>query len=125
MDEPPHDVEGVVCLTSLGQNQWGHSLPAIYKIDKKRVYLEICFYFQQVFTKNHLHDFKTTSMRLKGDCKSVTTYSKHKGWWQLFHMWLVEFSITNLIIVIQLKVDGFTIDYNTNRNWVVTTPEGE
>ena len=40
-------------------------------------------------------------------------------------MWLVESLITNLLSVPHLKANGFTIDYNTKRDWVVTTPEGE
>ena len=37
----------------------------------------------------------------------------------------MDSSIANLLSVPQLEADGFTIDYNTNRDWVVTTPEGE
>ena len=40
-------------------------------------------------------------------------------------MWLLESDIENLLSVPQLKVDVFTINYNTNHDWVVTTPEGE
>ena len=37
----------------------------------------------------------------------------------------MDSSIANLLSVPQLEADGFTIDYTTNRDWVVTTPEGE
>ena len=40
-------------------------------------------------------------------------------------MWIVEYGITKLLSIPQLEVDGFTIDYNTKHNWVVTTPNGE
>ena len=40
-------------------------------------------------------------------------------------MWLVESGITKLLSVPQLEADGFTINCNTNRDWFVTTPEGE
>ena len=64
-------------------------------------------------------------MRLKVYCKFGTTYSKRKVWWKGFHMWLVESSIANLLNISQIGAYGFTIDYNTNLGWVVTTPEGE
>ena len=64
-------------------------------------------------------------MRLIGDCNYGTIYSKCKGWWQCFHVWLVVSSITNLLIVPQLEADGFNIDYNTKRDLFVTTHEGE
>ena len=64
-------------------------------------------------------------MCLKSDCNTGTTYSKRKGWWKCFHVWLVESGISNLLRITHPKVDGFTIYYNTKLDWVVTTPEGE
>ena len=40
-------------------------------------------------------------------------------------MWIVESSIANLLRLPHLEADGFTIDYNTKHDWVITTPEGE
>ena len=40
-------------------------------------------------------------------------------------MWLVESGIAKLLSVPQLEVDSFIIYYNTKRDWVVTTPEGD
>ena len=40
-------------------------------------------------------------------------------------MWLNEKGITNLLSILQLEEDGYVVDYNTNRDWVVTTPQGE
>ena len=31
----------------------------------------------------------------------------------------------NLLSIPQLEKDGYTIDYNIKRNWVVTTPSGK
>ena len=64
-------------------------------------------------------------MRLKVDCNAGTTCSKRKGCCKGFHNWLVESGITNLFGVLQLEADGFTIENNTKRDWVVTTPEIE
>ena len=40
-------------------------------------------------------------------------------------MWLNYNGITNLLLIPQLEQDGFIIDYNTARNWVLTTLEGK
>ena len=40
-------------------------------------------------------------------------------------MWLNRNGITNLLLIPQLVQDGYIIDYNTARNWVVMTPEGK
>ena len=84
--------------------------------------MDSCLSLHQFFTKNHLCGVKTTMMCLKVDCNAGTTYHKRKGWWQFFHMWIVESGIANLLSVLQLEADGFTINYNTKRDWVVTTP---
>ena len=39
-------------------------------------------------------------------------------------MWLNRNDITNLLSIPQLEEDGYMIDYNTTRNWIVTTPGG-
>ena len=31
----------------------------------------------------------------------------------------------DLLSIPQLEKDGYVIDYNTNRDWIVTTPEGK
>ena len=40
-------------------------------------------------------------------------------------MWILESGIEKLLSVPQLKADGFTIYYNTKRNWVYTITEDE
>ena len=118
-------MEGDGCLVSLVHNQHGHTRPSREKLDRNCVYLDSCLSFYQVLTKKILRNVKTTMMHLKGDCNTGTTYPKRKCWWQVFHIWIVESSITNLLRVLQLKADGFTINYNTERDQVLTTPEGE
>ena len=41
----------------------------------------------------------------------------------LWDFWLNEQGIANLISIPQLQKDGYIIDYNTKRDWVVTKPE--
>ena len=40
-------------------------------------------------------------------------------------MWLNKNGIANLLSIPKLEQDGFVIDYNTKRNWTVTTPQGK
>ena len=118
-------MEGLGCLVSLGQNQRGHARPAKEKLGENRVYLDSCLSFHQVCTKKYLHDVNITMTRLKIDCNTGTTYYKRKGWRKAFYMWLVESGIANILRVPELKTDGFTISYNSKRDWVVSIPEGE
>ena len=39
-------------------------------------------------------------------------------------MWLNYNGIINLLLIPQLEEDGYLIDYNTTRDWLVTTPQG-
>ncbi len=39
-------------------------------------------------------------------------------------MWLNRDGIANLLFIPQLEEDGYKIDYNTNHEWVATTPQG-
>ena len=46
-----------------------------------------------------------------------------KSLFGLWDLWLNEQGIANLFSIPQLEKDGCVIEYNTNRDWVVTTPE--
>ena len=50
---------------------------------------------------------------------------KRKRIFGLWDFWLNEQDIANLLSIPQLENDGYTIDYNTDRDWVVTMPEGK
>ena len=52
------------------------------------------------------------------------TIYKEQGYYGVFKMWLNCNGTANLLSIPQLEQDGYLIDYNTARNWVVMTPEG-
>ena len=51
--------------------------------------------------------------------------SKEKGIFGPWSFWLNENGIVNLLSILQLEKDGYTVDYNSKRDWVVTTPAGK
>ena len=40
-------------------------------------------------------------------------------------MWLNKHGIANLLSIPQLEKDGYKVNYSSDREWVVTTPEGK
>ena len=51
--------------------------------------------------------------------------SQEKGVYGLWSFGLNKKGIANLLSIPQLEKDGYTIDYNTKRNWVVMMPSGK
>ena len=43
----------------------------------------------------------------------------------MWSFWLNKKGIANLLSIPQLEKDGCTINYNTKKNWVFTTPKGK
>ena len=91
-----------------------------------KLYLDTCSSFHMCFTKKHMRQVVEVGQKLSGDCNAGTTYSSQKGWvGRLFHVWLVENGIANVLSVGQLEQEGFHISYETGGDWVVRTPEGK
>ena len=59
---------------------------------------------------------------LQGNCNAGVSTSDEKGFFGLWDFCLNELDIENLLSIPQLEKYGYVIDYNTNRDWVVTTP---
>ena len=70
----------------------------------------------------NVHQVRTL---LQGNCNAGVSTSYEKGFFGLWDFWLNYQGITNLLSIPQLEKDGYVIDYNTNRDWVVTIPEGK
>eukprot|EP00957_Ditylum_brightwellii_P022656 1708533-Ditylum_brightwellii.AAC.1 len=81
--------------------------------------------YHSAFVHNMLSDVKAVEMVLQGNCNTGVSTSKEKGVYGLWSFWLNKKGIANLLSILQLEKDGYTIDYNTKRNWVVTTPSGK
>ena len=72
-----------------------------------------------------LDDVKTIPTVLQGKFNLGVSTSNEKGFYGLWNFWLNDQGIANLLSDPQLEKDGYTMDYNTKRDWVVTTPEGK
>ena len=87
-----------------------------------RKYLESYATYHLVFMDWCLDNVTTVKVSLTGHCSAGTTKSTQKGLYGEFEMWLNKQGIANLLSIPQLEEDGYIVDYNTNRDWVVTTP---
>ena len=96
-----------------------------FTLDPHKLYLDSCATYHSAFVRDMLNDVKTVGMVLQGNCNAGVSTSKEKGAYGLWSFWLNEKGIANLLSIPQLEKDGYTIDYNTKRNWVVTTPTGK
>ena len=96
-----------------------------FTLDPHKLYLDSCATYHSAFVRDMLCDVKTVGTVLQGNCNAGVSTSKEKGAYGLWSFWLNEKGIANLLSIPQLEKDGYTIDYNTKRNWVVTTPLGK
>ena len=86
-----------------------------------KLYLDSCATYHSVFVEWCLDNIRTVGVSLTGHCNAGTTTSTKKGLYGEFEMWLNTKGIANLLSIPQLEEDGYTVDYNTKRDWVVTT----
>ena len=96
-----------------------------FTLDSHKLYLDSCATYHSAFVRWMLDDVKTVPTVLQGNCNASVSTSNERGFYGLWNFWLNEQGIANLLYIPQLKKYGYTIDYNTKRDWVVTTPEGK
>ena len=72
-----------------------------------------------------LNEVREVKIILQENCNAGVSTSNEKGYYGLWKFCLNEQGIANLLFIPQLEKDGYLIDYNTKRDWIVTTPEGK
>ena len=81
--------------------------------------------YHSAFVDWMLSDVHEVSTVLRGNCNAGVTSTNVKGYYGLWEFWLNKKGIENLLSIPQLEKDGYVVDYNTKRDWVVTTPSGK
>eukprot|EP00957_Ditylum_brightwellii_P002007 154705-Ditylum_brightwellii.AAC.1 len=81
--------------------------------------------YHSAFVHDMLSDVKVVGTVLQGNCNVGVFTSNEKGAYELWSFWLNKKGIANLLSIPQLEKDGYTLNYNTKRNWVFTTPSGK
>ena len=98
-------------------------------LSPNKFYLDTCSSFHMSFTRKHMRcQVAEVSQKLSGNCNANNTHSHstQKGWiGRLFHVWLVENGITNIMSVGLLEQEDFHISYQTGGDWVVQMPQGK
>ena len=105
---------------------WDKSIKSVNKrftLDAHKLYLDSCATYHSSFVMYMLGNVHQASTVLQGNCNSVISTSDEKGFFGLWDFWLNEQGIANLLSIPQLEKYGYVINYTTNRDWVVTTPE--
>ena len=113
-------VEKKVSFTSVDDNNAKH-----FTLDPHKLYLGSCGTHHSEFFCDMLSDVKTIDMVLQGNYNTGVSMSKEKGTYGLWSFWLNDKGIENLLLIPQHKKYGYTINYNTKRDWVVTEPSGK
>ena len=62
---------------------------------------------------------------MTGRCNSVTTFTKVKGTYGDFQLWINKKGIANIISIPMLEESGYIVSTHTHADWVVTTPDGK
>ena len=57
-------------------------------------------------------------------CNAGQTETDTRGWYGDFEVWLNERGIANLISLPALEDAGYKVESHTDRDWVVTSPQG-
>ena len=90
-----------------------------------KLFLDSCATYHSEFVDWMLSDVHKVSTMLRGNCNAGVTSTNVKGYYGLWEFWLNKKGIANLLPIPQLEKDGYVVDYNTKRDWVVTTPSGK
>ena len=99
-------------------------VPQRITLDENKLYLDSCATYHTAFVRERLDRVENAGVTLRGNCNAGVTASSEKGWLGDFHMWLNEKGIANLLSLPQLERDGYKVHYDTDGDWVVTSPKG-
>jgi hypothetical protein len=100
-------------------------VPPKFRLCVWKLYLDSCATYHSCTVLWPLLNIRKSGVTLMGHCNAGEAAHKQVGDFGPFEMWINTDGIANLLSVPQLERDGFSIDYNTKRNWVLTTPEGQ
>ena len=94
-----------------------------FTLDWYKLYLDSCATYHSACVRKPLNEIREVKTVLQGNCNAGVSTSNEKGYYGLWNFWLNEQGIANLLSIPQLEKNGYLIDYNTKRDWAVTSPE--
>jgi len=89
-----------------------------------KLYLNSCATYHSPFVDWYLKNVHVVDTVLKGSCNTVVTTSNTKGLFGVFEMRLNRRGIASLLSIPQLEGDGYKVTYDTDADWLITTPAG-
>jgi hypothetical protein len=90
--------------------------------NRNHAYLDSCATNHSMFALEHLNRRHTTGVCLRQNCNAGSRLTKRKGFWMMLQFWENPGGIANLVSLIELERDGWTVNYTTGNIWEVTSP---
>ena len=87
-------------------------------------YLDTCASHHSFFVEEYLKNLHKAEMPMVTSCNAGEVTTDTQGFYEDFLVWLNRQGVANLISVPQLEEMGYKVDYHTDREWIVTSPQG-
>ena len=100
-----HDMDGTALINRKGNK---------HTLCRWKFYLDSCVSYHTYFSEEFLTDVEKSDSTMTGRCKAGTTFTKIKGTYGDFQVWLNNKGISNLIFVPMLEASGYIILIHTN-----------
>ena len=97
---------------------------AWFTLARWKLYLDICVAYHTAFVTWLLNNLEDSDTTLVGNFNYGVTSSSLKGYYGKFHMWVKNNGMENLLYIPCLRKEGYHIEYASDKEWFVTTPQG-
>ena len=95
-----------------------------FTLELWKLYLDICATYHTAFVTWLLDDVEDVNTTMVGNYNNGVKLFSLKDYYGKFHMWINKNVMENLLSIPCLKEEGYHIDYASNKEWVVTKPQG-
>ena len=85
--------------------------------NRNHAYLDSCTTNHSMFALEHSNLHHTTGMCLWQNCNAGSRLTKRKWFWMMLQFWENPGGIANLVSLIELERDGWTVNYTTGNIW--------
>ena len=97
---------------------------AWFTLARWKLYLDICVAYHTAFVTWLLNNLEDSDTTLVGNFNDGVTSSSLKGYSGRFHIWVNDNGMAKLLSITCTKEEGCHSEYASDREWVVTTPQG-
>ena len=95
-----------------------------YTLDPHKAYLDSMASHHSFYMRTYLKKVFQSKTTMSTSCNAGQTETNTRGWYGDFEVWLNEQGIANLLSLPALEDAGYKVETHTDRDWVVTSPQG-